>query len=96
MFISMLATNFEYYFAYQKWQRRNFSQHDDFDEKQGLCQGKIMPITFSLQCAFKKNQLLLGHPVQCDKNAWGIFWKISIEWDCIFRRMNLLKLFKIG
>ena len=41
MFISILAVNFEYYLLTKNDREENFSQHDDFDEKQSLCQEKI-------------------------------------------------------
>ena len=46
----MLAINYEYYFAYQKWQKKILA--DDFDEKQGLYQGKIKPITLDSICYY--------------------------------------------
>ena len=52
MLISVLAINFDNYFAYQKWQREKFSQNDDFDENQGLCQEKIKPITLDSICCY--------------------------------------------
>ena len=30
----------------------NFSQHDDFDENQGLCQEKIKPVTLDRICCY--------------------------------------------
>ena len=54
MFISMLATNFEYFLPIKNDREDNFSQHDDFDEKQGLCQEKIKPFTLDSICCYQK------------------------------------------
>ena len=52
MYIIMLAIILNIILLIKNDREENISQHDDFDEKWGLCQEKIKPITLDSICCY--------------------------------------------